>query len=97
MKFPLGVAYEWYRRMLRHPRYRLWVILGSLLYLVSPLDLAPDLVPIVGQIDDFAILTILFTEVTGLAIEAMRSRQDKAVQETEPGKQTVDVDAVAVD
>ncbi len=33
------------------------VIVGALLYIVSPLDLIPDAVPVIGFIDDAAIIT----------------------------------------
>jgi uncharacterized membrane protein YkvA (DUF1232 family) len=34
------------------------VIPATLLYLISPLDLVPDLIPIVGQVDDVMILLL---------------------------------------
>lgn len=33
------------------------VIVGALLYIVSPLDLIPDAIPVIGFIDDAAIIT----------------------------------------
>lgn len=32
------------------------VVLGALLYFISPLDLIPDWIPVVGYLDDLAIL-----------------------------------------
>ncbi len=55
--------FGWYRALIRNPRYRWIVILGSLIYLISPIDLSPDIVPLVGQIDDVIIATLLFSEV----------------------------------
>lgn len=98
MRFPLQVFYKWYRRAIRHPKYRWWVILGSLVYLLSPLDIAPDVIPILGQIDDLAILTILFSEITGVLIDLVKSRPNKTVTAGDKGSnQTVEVEAVSVD
>lgn len=55
--------FGWYRTLMRNPRYRWIVIVASLVYLVSPLDLSPDVIPIIGQIDDVIIVTLLFSEV----------------------------------
>ncbi len=63
--------FGWYYQLIRSPRYRGWVILGSLLYLVSPLDLSPDLIPLVGQLDDVVIMTLLFSEVFRVVISRL--------------------------
>jgi len=47
------------RRLLLDERVPLWqkaIPVAALLYLVSPLDLIPDIVPVVGQLDDLAVL-----------------------------------------
>ena len=96
---------NWYRRTLRNPKYRWWIILGSLVYLFSPLDISPDVFPIVGQIDDVAVLTLLISEVYQLMVERFKPRQDAEggqpfeAGESGSGKEakTVDVDAVSVD
>lgn len=82
--------YNWYRNTLRHPKYR-WLIIGaSLLYLFSPLDISPDLIPIVGQVDDVAVIMLLASEVTQMLVERVRSRKQTP---TPPAEQTVDVSA----
>jgi len=46
-------------RLLREPRVPMWVratIPTAFLYVVSPVDLLPDFIPGVGQIDDLVIL-----------------------------------------
>ena len=104
MSFSIQSLYTWYRNTLRNPKYRWWIVLGTLAYLISPIDIAPDFLPIIGQIDDIAILTLLVSEVSQMAIEYAKSRQ--ATNDTQvsdpvndspsynPG--TVDVDAVSV-
>ncbi len=91
-------AYYWYRQTLRNPQYRWWLILGSLFYLISPLDLSPDVIPLLGQIDDLVLLTILFTEVSQLITDALRPRPLEPLRRDDdpPTIKTVDVDAVTV-
>lgn len=103
MKFSIQSLYNWYRETLRHPKYRWWIILGTFVYLLSPLDISPDLFPIVGQIDDVVLVTLLVSEISQMVIESMKSRQPNVSSpEPEAGagetdKTTVvDVDAVSV-
>ncbi|MBF2006235.1 MAG: DUF1232 domain-containing protein [Chlorogloeopsis fritschii C42_A2020_084] len=103
MKVPLQSVYNWYRGLIRNPKYRWWVILGTLLYFVSPIDIAPDFLPIVGQIDDVFLLTLLMTEVSGLVIEGFKARKGqveaqvaKTAEDSTSSSATVDVDAVSV-
>jgi uncharacterized membrane protein YkvA (DUF1232 family) len=46
------LMYNWFRNTIRHPKYGWWIIAGSLVYLLSPFDISPDMLPIVGWIDD---------------------------------------------
>ncbi|MEH2327834.1 YkvA family protein [Nostoc sp.] len=103
MKFSIQSLYTWYRNVLRNPKYRWWVILGTLVYLVSPFDVLPDFIPVVGQIDDVFLLTLLVSEVSGLVIEGWKTRKGEVgteVPNTPEGStstaSTVDVDAVSV-
>ncbi|BAY45021.1 hypothetical protein SAMD00079811_26230 [Scytonema sp. HK-05] len=100
---PIQSLYNWYRNLLRNPKYRWWVILGTLLYFVSPIDFLPDVIPIVGEIDDVFLLTLLVTEVSGLMIEGFKERKGnvdvKAANTAENSTSTantIDVDAVSV-
>ncbi|MBD0267872.1 MAG: DUF1232 domain-containing protein [Cyanobacteria bacterium Co-bin8] len=69
----LGRAIEnGYRNLIRHPKWRWWVILGSLLYLVSPLDFLPDVFPVIGWIDDGLIATLAITEISQFLLENRR-------------------------
>ncbi len=94
----LKLIYNWYGQALSNPKTRWWMILGTLLYFLSPLDLSPDLIPIVGQIDDLILLTFLFTQVGNLVGNYFQSRQQIPVPTNEEEvNQTIDVDAVSVD
>ncbi len=92
----------WYRAVLRNPKYRGWVILGTLVYLLSPLDISPDVVPILGQVDDVAILFLLMSELWQMFRERFEMPESMG-EEAESGGpasdrgDTVDVDAVSVD
>ena len=104
MNFSIQSVYNWYRETLRNPKYRWWIILGTLAYLVSPIDIAPDFLPVVGQIDDVAIAVLLISEVSQMAIDYFKSRQTETASASEatgaPYSEakgsTVDVDAVSV-
>lgn len=101
---PIQSLYTWYRNVLRNPKYRWWVILGTLLYFVSPIDVVPDFLPIVGEIDDVFLLTLLVTEVSGLMIEGFKQRKGQVdaevanttTQDSTSSAKTIDVDAVSV-
>jgi len=53
---------EFYKRVLSHPRTPRVskVLLGvAIAYAMSPIDLIPDFIPIVGHLDDLVILPLL--------------------------------------
>ncbi|NRB06652.1 MAG: DUF1232 domain-containing protein, partial [Richelia sp.] len=56
MKFSIQSLYVWYRNLLRNPKYRWWVILGTIVYLISPFDILPEVIPILGEVDDVLLL-----------------------------------------
>ena len=88
---------QWYRKLLNHPKYRMVFILGSLIYLLSPVDISPDVFPVVGWIDDGLVATLLMGEVSQLIVERKKMRSQKK-KEAEQGKgQDIDVDAVTLD
>lgn len=90
---------EWYRKTIRESKYRWLIILGTLVYLLSPIDLLPDIIPIVGQIDDVVILTLLVSEVSQVLVERIRAAKNRNVvaDETTASEESVDVNAVRVE
>jgi uncharacterized membrane protein YkvA (DUF1232 family) len=101
MNFSLSSLYNWYRNAIRHPKYRWWVILGTIIYLVSPIDIAPDFIPVLGQIDDVILAGLLFTELSQMMIAKLQTRQENKNVTTDastenPASKTVDVDAETV-
>ena len=95
MQVSITSIYNWYRNTLRHPKYRWWLVLGTLAYLLSPIDISPDFIPIVGQIDDVMLATLLVTEVSQLFIEKFKSSKETVEQDTATNS-TVDVEAETV-
>ncbi|MGB3291455.1 MAG: YkvA family protein [Phormidesmis sp.] len=94
--------YDLYRKALRHTKYRWVVILGTLLYLVSPLDISPDVFPVLGWLDDGLVVSLLVTEISQLLAEQTRKRSETPFATTEIDTETGDayktitVDAVSV-
>ena len=64
--------YSWYRGALRHPKWRWAVILGTALYLVTPIDISPDIIPIIGWLDDGLLATLLVTELSSMAMDYLK-------------------------
>ncbi|MBW4581062.1 MAG: DUF1232 domain-containing protein [Tildeniella nuda ZEHNDER 1965/U140] len=93
----------WYRNVIRNPKYRWWIIGGSLIYLLSPIDISPDFIPVVGWIDDGLIATLLIAELSTWALDRLKGRKgEEPLQTSEaasPGfasdTKTVDVNAVS--
>jgi len=75
MKFFTQPLYACYRSTIRNSKYRWLIILGSLIYLLSPLNLLTDTLPIVGWIDDGLIATLLVTEVSQILLEQLKTRK----------------------
>ena len=83
MKQLVESFYSWYRTSLRNPKYRWLIIAGTLAYLVSPIDISPDVFPIVGWIDDGILITLLIAEVSQLFQSAVnRPEEESTAAET---------------
>lgn len=93
MKQLVDSFYAWYRNGLRNPKYRWLVIFGTLAYLLSPIDISPDLIPIVGWIDDGILITLLVAEVSQLFYGGF-GRSEQASETDSP---VDDDDGVVVD
>ena len=80
MSFSIQSLYTWYRNIIRNPKYRWWVIAGTLAYVLSPFDISPDFIPIIGQVDDIAIVTLLVAEVSQMVVDFIKLRRGKDTQ-----------------
>ncbi len=72
---PIKFVYSWYRNTLRKPKLRWWIVGGTLLYVLNPLDVLPDVFPVVGQIDDAVVVTILATELSQVLLDGKKARK----------------------
>lgn len=60
----------------------LWVkgmILGTLGYLILPIDLVPDFLPGVGFVDDIAAMGLVLANLEGMITEAIRQRAKQRI------------------
>lgn len=89
--------YNWYRDKIQHPKYRWFVILGTVAYLLLPFDIAPDFIPILGWLDDGLILSLLVSELSGLFLEHRQKGNKSSIAQDDKLKkeQTIDVEAVS--
>jgi uncharacterized membrane protein YkvA (DUF1232 family) len=98
MNFNLQSLHNWYRSLLQNPKYRWWVVGASIVYLVSPIDLAPDFIPFVGLIDDTLIISLLVSEVASIAKAKLQSHNTRSTKPTpDADGQVVDVQVMAAD
>ncbi len=96
--FSLESVYNWYRKLIANPKYRWWVVAGTLVYVLSPIDIAPDVIPFIGQIDDAVVITLLVTEVASLLRNrAAANKKQPGNADNVPAPEMVDVAAVEVD
>ncbi|MEB3233243.1 MAG: YkvA family protein [Leptolyngbyaceae bacterium] len=98
--------FGWYRALLANPQYRWVAILGSLIYLISPIDLSPDIIPLLGQIDDVILLSVLFSSVAQMLWPSLQSADPNSPFQSgsnggnkgdDPNVRTVDVNATPID
>lgn len=103
MKNSIESIYAWYRSVIRNPKYRWWIILGTFVYLLSPIDIAPDFLPIVGWIDDGIIASLLVAELSQILLERLKSGQNSQADQGIPANaatsnaNTVEVNAVELE
>lgn len=56
------------------------IIIGTLIYVISPIDLVPDVIPVLGLLDDVAIITVATAAVSK---EIVRYKEWKKEQKTQ--------------
>jgi len=71
-----NVIHDQYRKLIRNSKYRWIVIIASISYIVSPVDLLPELFTFpIGLIDDGIVATLLVTEVAAILTEKMKAKK----------------------
>lgn len=73
---------RYYRSLIsdkRTPRISKILLIISIYYLLSPIDLIPDFIPVLGQIDDIIIITLLAGIALYLVPENLKNEIRSAV------------------
>lgn len=94
MSSPVQSFYTWYRTTLENPKYR-WLMVGAtLLYLLSPIDIAPDFIPIIGWIDDAVVASMLIGTMSQIVLAGLTNKKQSGLRADDPNaaNTTVDVD-----
>lgn len=68
----------WYA--LRHPQSPAWLKAGTallLLYVVSPIDLVPDMLPVIGVVDDLVLVPMAIRWMLGRLPAAVREHAER--------------------
>ncbi len=91
--FSVQSIYNWYRDAIRNPKYRPWIIVGSVAYLLLPFDISPDLIPIVGWLDDGIIAGLLVAEISQMMLERLNTSNTAGTTSTENTEATRTADA----
>ncbi len=92
--------YQGFRLGLRNPNLRPWILLGILAYLLSPIDVIPSMLPIVGELDDLVLLGLLLTELTQMALgDPFRPRPKDPAQTaaSSAANRTIDIQATTLE
>jgi uncharacterized membrane protein YkvA (DUF1232 family) len=101
MNFSIQSLYNWYRGLLQNPKYRWWVVAASIAYLVSPIDISPDVFPIVGWLDDTIVIGLLVAELSQIAKDKLQESSKRSNEKDTKGETVssnpIDIDAVPVD
>lgn len=66
----------------RTPKVSRWILSLALAYVLSPLDLVPDFIPVVGQLDDLIIVPILVLLALRIVPEQVILENRKRLMET---------------
>ncbi|MBQ0107534.1 MAG: DUF1232 domain-containing protein [Phascolarctobacterium sp.] len=79
----LRKSLELYYAMTRHdmPVQMKLEVMGALAYLVLPLDLIPDFIPVIGWTDDAAALAFAYTSAQTYVDELVKQEADKKLME----------------
>lgn len=54
------------------PRKSILIVIGALVYFVTPIDLVPDFIPVTGLLDDFTVIVWVYNTLQGEIEEFMQ-------------------------
>lgn len=76
----------------RTPRVSKWLLGAALVYLASPVDLVPDFIPVLGQLDDLVIVRGLVRLATRFIPREVVAECREKVRRQENGLPVIGVD-----
>ena len=59
----------------------------------SPIDISPDIFPIIGWLDDGVLATLLVTELSSLAMDYLKGNKEKEETTVADAGDVIDVEA----
>ena len=69
----------------RTPWYAKWLVFGIVAYALSPIDLIPDFIPVLGYLDDLVLLSLgialAIRLIPGHVLAECRTRAQEAIQD----------------
>jgi uncharacterized membrane protein YkvA (DUF1232 family) len=75
----------YYRALIRHPktpRPARWLIGGALAYLLMPVDLIPDWIPVLGYLDDLVIVPgLIYAALVIIPLSVKNECREKTVNQ----------------
>lgn len=78
LKLLINLFKDWYNGTYREiPWYSIAAIILGFLYLISPVDLVPDAIPILGQIDDAVVIRWILTHIAKQDLNKYRQFKTK--------------------
>lgn len=93
MKVLSKIVHSFVRSNIRNPKFRWFFIVASLAYLISPLDISPDVFPVVGLLDDGLLITLIASEVSQFLIDRRKESQTLKSTAGIAPQTTIDVSA----
>ena len=94
MSSPVQSFYTWYKNTLENPKYR-WLMAGAtLLYLLSPIDVLPDFIPVLGLVDDAVVASMFIGAMSQIVLAGLTNKKQSGLRADAPDAAgtTVDVD-----
>lgn len=93
MSSPVQSFYTWYKTTLENPKYR-WLMAGAtLLYLLSPIDVLPDFIPVLGLVDDAVVASMFIGAMSQIVLAGLTSKRSGLRSDApDAANTTVDVD-----
>lgn len=94
MSSPVQSFYTWYKTTLENPKYR-WIMVGAtLLYLLSPIDILPDFIPVLGLVDDAVVASLFIGALSQIVLSGLTNRRQSGLRAdtSDAANTTVDVD-----